>query len=539
MVQTERGRRPYVRIEHLWPLLALCAVFTFTSTHPIRPNDFWWHLKAGQLIATSGRIPAVDTFSHTMAGTPYNNYAAFWLMEVFYYITYTAGGPALIVFTHSLLVTAAYAMLLHICRGVASSWRVAAAATFFAVVLGFNNWNVRPQAVSFPAGAAVLWAVYGYRARPRRWLLAVPPLALLVWVNSHGSFVVGLLVLGIWLADETAAAVSSRLAGRKGGSAARLLAPAGVFAASTLACLLNPRGPRALAYVAALSGNEVIRSMVPEWAAPTFGQWHGTLFLAALLSTAVLLAVSPRRPGFFHLSAYVAFGALALSSSRGIVWFGIAMAPVVAEHLAALAGATRRSPRTEAAGHGLPALNYLFATLMLAAAVLSLPWLKGLLPLPEKKAGLVFSETPVAATEFLLDRRLPLPIFNEQAFGSYLIWAAQPQYPVFIDTRLELYPLAIWQDYLAISAGREGWQGLLDRYGVKTLMLSPSSQAGLIAALRNSADWQMVYEDRAATIYVRAGATTNSQPHRTSQAGSPPHSSTRPSARTSTTSGSP
>jgi hypothetical protein len=26
---------------------------------------------------------------------------------------------------------------------------------------------------------------------------------MLVWVNSHGSFPVGLLLLGIWLGDET------------------------------------------------------------------------------------------------------------------------------------------------------------------------------------------------------------------------------------------------------------------------------------------------------------------------------------------------
>jgi hypothetical protein len=201
---------------------------------------------------------------------------------------------------------------------------------------------------------------------------------------------------------------------------------------------------------------------------------------------------------------FVVFGVLALRTTRSVVWFGIVMAPVLADHLAALyAGwsATRpaRPPTRER-----PALNYLFAAVLCVGVLLALPWFKHLLPLPVKKAGLISYETPVAATQVLLREHPPGFIFNEQGFGSYLIWAAQPDYPVFVDTRLELYPLALWRDYSDISAAREGWQARLDRYGIRTLMLSVAEQPALISAARASPEWHVLYEDDTAVIFIRA-----------------------------------
>jgi hypothetical protein len=494
---------PKLRMEYLWPLAVVAGVFILVSTYPIRPHDFWWHLKAGQEIVLSGRIPSVDTFSYTMGGQPYDNYATFWLMEVAYYVLYSVGGPALVVFSHSLLVTSAYLLLLRLCWRVSRSGRIAAASTLFAAALGFETWNVRPQAIAFLAGLVVLSAIYGYRSRPRRWLLALPPVALLIWANGHGSYVIGLLMLGIWLVDEVLAAVQARFVQRDGWHLARVWPPALTLLASALACLVNPRGLGTIFYLKNLSGNPVIRGLVPEWAPPSFADRGGAVFLVALLLCAVVLAASPRRPSRFQLLTYAAFGALALNTSRGVIWFGIAMAPVLADHLAALFGRWASTRSGRARSRERPALNTLLVAILLVGVVLALPWFKHVLPLPARKAGLISRETPIAATQILLRERPPGPIFNELSFGSYLIWAAQPDYPVFVDTRLELYPMAIWRDYLDISAGREGWQTKLDRYGINTLMLSPAEQLELITAARNSTDWRLLHEDDVAAIFTR------------------------------------
>ncbi|HQE92266.1 MAG TPA: hypothetical protein PLH19_06235 [Anaerolineae bacterium] len=72
-----------------------------------------------------------------------------------------------------------------------------------------------------------------------------------------------------------------------------------------------------------------------------------------------------------------------------------------------------------------------------------------------------------------------------------------------MDPRIDLYPLDLWLDYIRISVAAPGWDERLESYGVRTLMLSPQTQAGLVAAARASGRWRVVYEDTASVILVR------------------------------------
>lgn len=494
-------------IEHLWALTVVAGIFAFLNTHPIRPHDFWWHMAIGREIAASGQIPTVDTYSFTATGTPYPSYQAFWLMDLFLYGVYTLGGPVLIVLTHSLVITGAYALLLWLATRTSGSWRMAALGTLFATALGINDWNVRPQAITFIIAAGYLLVLHTYRhTLKQRWLL-VFPLGMLLWVNSHGTFPLGLLLLGFWFVDEGWQAL---LAARSQGRAAlkRLGAPASSLAITTAACLVSPQGVRTFAYVRGMSVNPIIRNLVPEWAPATFESPTGKLFLFGLLFTAVLLALSPKRPTLFQILSFGAFAALGLSTIRGAVWFGIVMAPVVADHLTHLTAAARSllarrlGVTLRPTARSQPALNGLFAGVLLVGVLATLPWAKSWLPLREEKAGLISSETPLQATEALLEARPPGPLFHEMAFGSYLAWAAQPHYPVFVDSRIELYPPSVWLDYLTISAAQPGWEARLARYGIRSLLIAKATQAPLIEAVETSDGWTRLYTDEVASLYT-------------------------------------
>ena len=247
-----------------------------------------------------------------------------------------------------------------------------------------------------------------------------------------------------------------------------------------------------------MSVHPVIQGMVPEWAPPTFSTLTGALFLTGLLLTAALLAISPRRPAPLELFLFLAFAALGLRTVRGAIWFGLVMAPVWAGHLSVIF--SRQQSRIGAERPTFPAT--FLAILLVASALVTLPWFKERLPFPPPKAGLISAETPVAATEFLLRERPPSPLFHAMPFGSYLVWAAQPDYPVFVDSRIELYPIGVWLDYLHISAAGCEWKERLARYGVRTLMLSSQEQPALVAAVRASPRWQQIYEDAVAVIFV-------------------------------------
>ena len=148
-------------------------------------------------------------------------------------------------------------------------------------------------------------------------------------------------------------------------------------------------------------------------------------------------------------------------------------------------------------------LNTALASLLAVSVIITLPWFKSFLPLPDPKTDLISRETPIEATRFLLEQGLRGPIFHEMGFGSYLIWAAQPYYRVFVDPRIELYPLELWVDYLAVSAAQDDWEQTLARYDIRILILSPASQPLLIGAARAAPRWVERYADDVAVILTK------------------------------------
>src|SRR5262245_40301687 len=90
-----RSKTLVLTIDHLWLGLPVFALLYKLFSVPLSVLDFWWHLKIGQIIATTGSIPRIDLFSFTAAGKPF--VVQNWLAEVIFYATYAFGGFPLIV----------------------------------------------------------------------------------------------------------------------------------------------------------------------------------------------------------------------------------------------------------------------------------------------------------------------------------------------------------------------------------------------------------------------------------------------------------
>jgi hypothetical protein len=145
-------------------------------------------------------------------------------------------------------------------------------------------------------------------------------------------------------------------------------------------------------------------------------------------------------------------------------------------------------------------MNRALATLVGLLAVVALPWFRPLLPLPEWRRGYVSLETPVQAVSALQSLAQPMRLFNEVGYGSYLIWS-WPEVPVFIDTRVELYPPEQWADYIAVSQARYDWEAILDRYGVDTLIVDRVTQQPLVEGAAADEDWTTLYEDERTLVF--------------------------------------
>ena len=129
MVRPRAGRYalPLVGIEQLWAVLALVLIGVFIALVPTPPHDFWWHLKAGQLVATRG-IPTTNMFAWSVPADAPFVYAT-WLGEWLFYALYALGGPQAPILARNLLGLAGFGLVAAEARRRSGSWRLAALAT--------------------------------------------------------------------------------------------------------------------------------------------------------------------------------------------------------------------------------------------------------------------------------------------------------------------------------------------------------------------------------------------------------------------------
>ena len=457
-------------------LLFIITAFSFLLL--IQPNDYWWYVRLGDEILRDGVIPRVDTFTYTQAGQPMVYHS--WLSAVLFAVAHRVGGAMLTVLLRGLLLAGLYACLWIICRKTGAGPILAAGLVLLAALISANNWAVRPQLFAFPLYGLTLLILWRWQAGQNRglWLL---PVLMLFWVNLHGSYVVGFLVVG-------AAVVG-------GGGERRALAT--VLVGMGLVSLLNPRLFGAWRYVATLLSDPPSQQLGAEWSPPTVEGWQGTLFFAWLLLLLPLASVSKSRLNLTQWLWLLGLGWMALSGLRYVIWFMAVLTPITALWLAPL---INRLPRRRKR-RPYPVLDLGFS---LGLLLLSLAVLPGLRDRWWTAAPPVLSaNTPVDGVAWLRENHsLPEHLWADLTFSSYLIYAL-PERPVWIDTRFELFPLAQWEDYIAISEAAPGWESRLLADEVSLVMIDPAMQPRLRSALDASPHWQEHYHDQTLVIYVR------------------------------------
>ena len=280
--------------------------------------------------------------------------------------------------------------------------------------------------------------------------------------------------------------------------------------ATLAATLLNPLGPGIFGYVVTLLTDPPSQGLVIEWQPPTTRSPAGFFFFASILALLAACALARRRPSLTDMLLACAFLWLAWGGQRYVMWYGMLAMPILAQ---CLARPRRPALFRRAPGPGARLPSTLLAIALVAGLVAAQPPFKTGLGMPQPYRALFAdvpgapelygAETPVAAAEYLRANPLDGRLFNEMGYGSYLDWALYPAAQVFVDPRVELYPLATWQDYLAIRDARDYNTLLIDKYDVRRVLLDRVAMPKLAAALASDPLWRREYADARAEIYRR------------------------------------
>lgn len=498
--------RALLSTRRLLPFVLMSVVFALTVA-PATDPDFWWHLRTGQFIAETRTVPHTDIFSHTAAGREW--VAHEWLTELLMFAVFKGAGWAGLIALFSLVMTAALWLAYWRAAARAPHPFAAGAAVLLATFACAPILGVRPQMISFLLTSVFVFVLARYACERRARTLWPLPALMLVWVNMHGAFALGLALVGVTIVgvalDELfAASDEPRAAARFRGmwSGVRPLCVA--LAACAAAVPLNPNGVRLFTYPLETIASGAMQRHIQEWLSPDFHRAEALPFALLLLATFAALALSPRRPRPSELLLLAVSAYAALRSWRNIPFFALVAAPLLAEHAWLFITERIGSRRIETTGKREdgkpPALQLilnaaLFVVVPAALCVVTVARAAG------RQESVEAEKYPAAAVEFLRAHEQAGPVFNAYGWGGYLIWKLHPRRAVYIDGRADVYGDALVEDYLRAENGEPGWRGLLERDGVRVVMIAP--HAPLASLLREDEGWGEVFEDGQAAIFFK------------------------------------
>jgi hypothetical protein len=94
-------------------------------------------------------------------------------------------------------------------------------------------------------------------------------------------------------------------------------------------------------------------------------------------------------------------------------------------------------------------------------------------------------------------------LLTTDATAGWVILAHYPEQKVFMDDRYDMYPTSVIYDYFKLTAGKQGWDKVLDKYKVETIVWPAKS--ALASLLDQSSQWDRVFSKGGDAVWVRAG----------------------------------
>jgi hypothetical protein len=479
-------------IRQVFFVVLVLGLFLMTL-RPIADPDFWWHLRTGQLIIQTQAIPHTDPFSFTKAGSGWITHE--WLSEILIYALYRAGGYGLLIVVFSVIISLAF-ILSYLCSPRETRPYIAGFVLLLGAISTAPTWGVRPQMISLLITSLVLFLLTCYRRDGKLKYILPIPFITLVWVNLHAGYLLGLVLIAIFILGALAELVLTELHFVDWVSSPAdlksILILCGLLAASVLASLANPNGFRIILYPFETLTSPSMQQFIQEWFSPDFHQviWQplACLFLALIgFGMVSKKIISPT-----NILLTLILGYASLRSMRNIPLLAIVVIPVLSELAGSLLKVrpVYRSPsrfiRT--------VIPVLVSCFLLVIGVRFFQALRQQ-PLTESEAF------PKAAVDWLIENKPNGNLFNTYGWGGYLIWRTYPQYRVYIDGRADVYGDAFIYDYMSIYRGQPGWENKLEEAGIKTVLVE--SNAPLANVLLLSPGWHIAFSDKSSTIFMR------------------------------------
>jgi hypothetical protein len=499
--------------------LLAALVLTPLSVKLLGDAGIGWHIRTGQLILATHTIPKVDPFSSSMVGEAW--FAWEWLYDVIVGQLEARLGLNGVVWLTAIVIALVFAGLFRglVQRGV--NVVISVLLTLLALSASTIHFLARPHLLSWLFTLIWFWILDASErrssddgsnalSRRRLWIL---PILMLVWVNVHGGFLVGFVLLAIfWIAAAWTwlSASDNRLEDAlvRITAAKRLRDLLLLGLISTAASFLNPYGWKLHAHIYSYLTNSFLMNHIEEFQSPNFHGLAQKCFAILLVIVVGALAIRRRE---LHLSAVltVLFAIYSgLYASRNIPVSSILLVLAIVPLLSSTCSKWQffsgmQQIESNQRGHLWP----IFAVVLTMALAAN--------------AGRAGSSTlmdahfdprrmPVEAVNYLQQHGVPGPLLSPDSWGGYLIYRLDtfrmdkdgipPDRRVIIDDRHDLYGETFLKSYLKMMHVERHWQDFLREHEPSCVLLP--RDAALANVLLETRQWKPIYSDETAIAFV-------------------------------------
>ncbi len=449
--------------------LFYCLFYFQGYSNLFRDSDAGWHIRNGESILATGKLPRTDPYSFTRAGQPW--FAWEWGADVLAGAIHKSAGLRGVALLYGVVIAAGVWLWFRLHWAVGGEFLIACIMLLPMLSTSNIHWMARPHLIGWIfLILVVLWAeTGGRRFGPRQALGLAGFMAL--WANLHASFFLGIVVAALY-------AVWRRV-------------PWMAVAICAVAPLANPYGWRLYAHVLGYLTNSQLLSRISEfqsfdYQSPGSGQIAATLILGIAGGT---LAFTQRRWERFALAMVISV--TALRSARGLPLVALILLPLAN---AGLAEWLRKS----GVSLPLPLMRELDARLNGLA----------LAPFAVVLAYVFLRFVPVGfpKDQFPVDAYPHIPrearLFAPDRYGGYLIYRSDGARKVFFDGRSDFYGLEFVKRYENLVQVRPGWREYWDSFRFTDALLP--NDFPLVPALEQIG-WRPVYRDATATLLTVGG----------------------------------
>lgn len=473
------------------PIAAYITLIIYIGWFKVGNTDFWWHIKAGDVLRDSGWIKT-DPFAYTRQGLPYlANHE--WLAQMILSLVWGIAGVVGMTMLRIgiMLLTFGVPVLMH----RKQMWLNGALAVL-AAVGARPAFTDRPQLFSFLFFSIITCLCFAYlecSKSQRRRIIVYLPVGIAIWSNLHGAAsLMGICVIGALIAQRL---VSGAF---KTNEWKWLLALTGAL---FLALLVTPSGVGNMSYIVSLFTDNTA-TVISEWQPAAWSiylQHTLPIWLAALAAV-----ITTRRNLVFSLLVLLGLGYASRQAVRHEVLFIIAGLALTLYQL-------KYNKRWNTCCTHLYEKLALYSVVMVAV-VASLAYYAHVRTYDINRIDHLFGnglfEPGRGAYEFIEDQNIEGPMFNNYNIGGELLYRGYPERKVFVDGRNIDYGYNFLMQ--AINAGVDAsvWRALEAEYGFTHAVIRYDLQGDLeplpfTDLLDELTDWGLVYLDDWVAVYQK------------------------------------